>query len=162
PSAEVRVEFISGTIGSRSINSVLRAAWKVATKHPWTAGSLTAIAGTFLVAPASHVADDITDHFAKVWFGHEDDVLSDHDVERVAEAVVNMERNKVAVEHRREVYRQANREPVIVGVGSTPLIGERPPLVIPRTEFPARIGVEETIEETTGTRTIWKRNYPVT
>lgn len=162
PSAEVRVEFLSGTVGSRSINSVVKAVWKVAVEHPWTSGPLAAIAGVFLLALPTHLADDTVDYVLEEVFGHQDDQLSDDDVTRVAKAVADMERNKCAVELRREIYRQAERDSTITGIGSTPKVGQKPKVIVPRSEFRQRSGGGEITEQLIEQRTIWKRDYPVT
>ncbi|MBL8648863.1 MAG: hypothetical protein JNL35_00470 [Sphingopyxis sp.] len=163
PSLEIRIEFMSGTMGSRSINSVIRAAAKVAIKHPWTTGSLGAIAGVFLLSPIQHAADDVTDHLAEAWFGHQDDALSDNDVQRVAEKVAALQRNKVPVGLKQEIFSEASRDDKITGLGATPIIGRPPPaLIIPRASFPAYRGDDLVVqEETVERRTTWKYDYPV-
>ena len=164
PSLDVRLDFLSGTVGSRSINSILRATGQVALEHPWLAGSLTAVAGVFLLAPPSHVANDVTNHLARVWFGHEDSVLNGDDVERVAQRVVELQRNRNAVNLKGEIYEIASRDERVRGLGALPRIG-RPPqeFIVPRSDFP--LHEERTVivsEETVETRIILKTDYPVT
>lgn len=136
PSLSIQVDFLSGTVGSRSINSIIRTAAKVAVEHPWTSGSLAALAGVFLLAPPSHVANDLTNHIAKEWFDHEDNTLSDQDVERVAQRVVQLQRDNHAIRLKKEIITAADRDERVTGVGATPKIATPPSsLIIPRTQF---------------------------
>lgn len=136
PSIAVEVDFLSGTVGSRSLNSIIRAAKIVARKNPWTAGSLAALAGVFVLAPANHVADDMVSYLAKEWFGHEHDNLTDNDVERVASRVVELQRNRDAMRYRGEIYIAGESDGRVKGIGATPKI-QRPPsaLYVPRQRF---------------------------
>lgn len=138
PSSEIRVDFLSGTVGSRSINSIITATKSAAIKHPLTAGSLGALAGVFLLAPVNHLADDATVYLAKEWLGHEDDSLTDTDVERVAQRVYEMQRNRNAQSLRSEVYSAGESDSRVRGIGAAPRI-QRPPdkLIMPRSNFEA-------------------------
>lgn len=136
PSITIEVDFLSGTVGSRSLNSIIRATKIVARKNPWTAGSLAALAGVFVLAPANHVADDMVSYLAKEWFGHEHDALTDNDVERVANRVVELQRNRDAMRHRSEIYIAGDLDGRVKGIGVTPKI-QKPPtaLYVPRQRF---------------------------
>jgi hypothetical protein len=161
PSLELRVEFLSGTIGSRSINSIVRAVQKVAIENPWTVGPLLTIAGVFLIAPVNHVADHAWEEVYR-WFGHADQVsLDDASIDRVAARVGQMERNQRAVELRNEVFRQSQLDPIIEGLGTTPLAERKPAIIVPRSEFSVRSGVDKTVIESVERRVDWKYDYPV-
>jgi hypothetical protein len=161
PSLNIRVEFLSGTIGSRSINSVVRAVTKVSVEHPWTVGPLLAIAGVFLLAPVNHAADDLTNIALKAFFNHEDSVLVEEDFQRLSRQIAETQRNQVAAEIKREIYRQAEREPAITGISATRNQWEKPAVIVPRSSFVERIGHVEMVEETVARRDVWRRNYPV-
>lgn len=161
PSIQVRVDFLSGTIGSRSINSIIRTAGRVALKHPWTAGSLGALTGVFLLSGPTHVADDVTSYLAKEWFGHEHDALTDNDVERIAKRVVELQRDRDAMRLKQDIYRAADADPRIKAIGSAPRIG-RPPdqLIVPRSDFEIHNPIDA-VSEPVETRTTYRSNERV-
>lgn len=164
PGLEITVDFLSGTVGSRSINSVIEVVFKVAREHPWTSGSLSAVAGVFLLAPVNHLATDVTNDLAKSWFGHEDSVLSDGDVDRVAKKVDELQRNRVAVALKNEVFIAAGMDERVKGIGVGPKIG-RPPetLIVSRNRFNEHSGsVPIMLEEASETRTSYRDAVPVT
>lgn len=161
PDVEIRVEFLSGTIGSRSINSIVKAVKKVANDHPVTVGPLLAIGGVFLLAVPSHIAGDAAQDVLK-WFGHTDTVtIDDASAKRVAEQVVKLERNKCAVELRQTIYREARKDPISEGLGSAPRVGQRPTMIIPREHFQERAGIDQATVESVERKTEWKYDYPV-
>lgn len=143
PSARVEVDFLSGTVGSRSLNSIIRATRVVAAENPWTAGALGALAGVFLLAIPNHIADDGVDYLAKEWLGHEDDALTENDVDRVAKRVVELQRNRDAMHYRSEIYLAGEIDGRVKGIGATPKI-QTPPtaLYVPRARFLEYTSVE--------------------
>jgi hypothetical protein len=161
PDIEIRVEFLSGTIGSRSINSIVKAVKKVSNEHPLTVGPLLAISGVFLLAIPNHAASDASQNVME-WFGHTDTVtLDEESARRVAEQVVKLEHNMRAVELRQEVYREARKDPVIRGLGTAPRIGQVPTTVVPRDEFQTRAGIDQVVVESVERKTEWKLDFPV-
>jgi hypothetical protein len=159
PSLDVRVEYVSGTKGSATIDSIVKAFSKVAKEHPFIVAPLVAIATAFAMAPANHLGEDLTEYVLEQ-VGHEDG-MSDADAQKIAEKVVAVQRNQVAQEHKREMYRQLEREPAIKGVGATPIPTERPAKIVTRPEFGTRADMGRIEESTTDSRTIWKYDYPV-
>jgi hypothetical protein len=162
PSLDIQVDFLSGTIASRSINSILRTAGIVALAHPWTSGSLAAVAGVFLLAPPSHIADDVTMHLAKEWLGHEDDALTNSDVERVARRVVELQRDNDAVRFKQQIFDAAGSDERVRGLGAAPQIG-RPAasLIIPKARFDEYRSAPEVGADVVETRTVHSMNERV-
>ncbi|HEY9092169.1 hypothetical protein [Parasphingorhabdus sp.] len=162
PSDEIHIDFLSGTIGSRSINSIIRTTAKVAIDNPWTAGSLSALAGVFLLAPPAHIASDLTNHLAKEWFGHEDSVLVDGDIDRVATRVVELQRDRDAMRLKQQIFQEANKDERIRGLGALPKIAKPPTsLIIPRADFEEH-GAAVDNEQAVETRTLTRNNQRVT
>jgi hypothetical protein len=160
PSIEIRVEYVSGTEGSATVDSLVRAIKKVSKEHPFVVGPLVAIATAFFLAPANMAGEEAT-KFVMEQLGHPVGDISDADAEKIARKVVEMQRNRVAVEHKQEVYRQAEREPVIRGVGVTSDPHQRPQYLVKRSDFPDRAGVGFIEEETVEARTEYKYDLPV-
>lgn len=159
PSLEVHVEFVSGTPGSASIDNIVKAFSRVAKAHPLVVGPLVAIATAFLMAPIGHLGDDAAASFLES-LGHKH-VISDEDANKIAAAVVAMQRNQVAVGHKQELYRQARREPKIKAIGVTEVPGLRPTYLVKQSDFVAMSGAVAIVEETPDKKTEWKLDYPV-
>jgi hypothetical protein len=162
PSVELRVEFLSGTIGSRSINSIVRAVQKVANDNPWTVGPLLTIASVFLLGPVDHLSGHMTDALSELVGHKHTETIDDESIEKIAKRVLELEKNRNAVELRQEVYKHSNKEPKIKGLGTSDQIGQKPLVIIPRSEFQARSGITEEVVESVERKTEWKRDYPVT
>ena len=146
PTAEVQVQFVTSTPGSAFINNLTRAVTKTAKEHPFVAGPLIAIATTFALAPAAHFGEDATVALlAKLGHKH-DEEIGDESVEKIAQRVVALQRNDLAQQCKREMFRQPDRDDQIRGLGIGRTYDVRPALVVPRTEFPLRYGGGKIVE----------------
>lgn len=139
PSLEVRVEIASGTPGSFSLNSLIKAVRK-AQNEPVTFRALAIVLALWL-------GGKVVDHYTDGWIdklpgGKAEEVaaLSEDQMDQLAEKVVRGLEAKKAKQHVQELYREAERDPVIIGVGVTEKAGERPEVIVPRSEFAFRAG----------------------
>jgi hypothetical protein len=141
PSLELRIELASGTEGSLSLNSLL----KSIRGKEGEAITLAAIALVILNWFAGHAllgADRGAEHFTV------------EQRQELTDIVQKALAGKVAEKHVQQVYREVERDPVIKGVGATPVAGERPADIVPRAEFRARAGQSGTVVEQTINRRV--------
>lgn len=161
PSAEIQVQFVSSAPGSAFINNLTTAIVRTAKGHPFVAGPLIAIATTFALAPAAHFGEDATVAvLAKMGHVHEEDD-SYPSADEIARGVLELQRNELAQQHKQELYKQPQRDERIIGFGIGPVYDVRPPLVIPRAEFPGRSGGGETVAISPEVKYDDRLDYPV-
>lgn len=110
---------------------------------------LALVIATFLVTNAvGHIQGKVMDEAIQAIIGEEEG-LSEEDIQRIIEAVRNVERSETVKEPRREFYRAVEPDPAITGVGAAPNEKEEPTaVVVPRSEFGERSGavIQKTIE----------------
>ncbi len=141
PFADVRIELVSGTEGSISLNAVVKwlkektgiqdeltlKAVVIATSL-WFAGEV----GSWVVG---EVMDHITGQDAAQTLQ-----LSEDDVKKIAEMVVLTLERKTAQPQVQEVYRELERDSAVAGVGASLAPGKKPTEIVPRSEFKERSG----------------------
>lgn len=160
PSMEVRVEVANATQGSFSLNAILKslhAKLGAATHDPAT---LKAI----LIGLAIHFGWETVDHLYEKFVldrGEETVTLSDEQLTKLAEQIERARGARVAEQHARQVFREAERDPAIKGVGVTITPGERPAIIVPRAEFARRAGHGQIREETVRRRIVPDRQRVV-
>jgi hypothetical protein len=148
PSLDIRIELASGTEGSLSLNSVIRAV----KKHTGLDERLTvaAVAVGVLIWFGEHLADwsfhKVMDYLTGETAVTE--TLSPEQIEQLADKISEMIEKKVAHPQVQEVYRELERDHAVKGVGASSVPGARPKRVVPRAEFPQRAGHFQ-IKETT-------------
>ncbi len=155
PSIELKIGLSSGTEGSLSLNSILRNL-KDSKGEELT---LKAIAGVVVIWFGVHALDYGFEKIADFITGKDHEHFSDEQRKELAEIVQKAVAGKVADQHVQQVYREIERDPAIKGVGATTVAGERPAVIVPRTEFGARSGrtmepVENTINRRVSTETV--------
>jgi hypothetical protein len=146
PEADVRVELVSGTEGSLSLNSLIRGAGMFVTKERLQQVAI-GIMTYFAMQVAENTSQDVINHIRGK------DVpqavqLSDADVQRIARAV----QNETARKQAQQVYKEVERDPAIKGVGATDQPGHRPVVIVPRAEFHQHAGLvvrEQTVTHRT-------------
>ncbi len=102
---------------------------------------LALVVATVLVTNAvGHIQGKVMDEAIEAIVG-EEETLSDEDIQRIAEAIRNVERSETVTAPRREFYRAVEPDQAITGVGAAPNEKEeRPAVVVPRSEFGDRSG----------------------
>jgi hypothetical protein len=135
PSLEVRIEFDSGTPGSLSLNSLIRAAKKHASVA--TLATVVSVVGVqFKQEIITYTMDKILD---TMLIGDKPGAqLSDKELDRVANRVAELVQKKAVLPQAQQVYRQLERDTAIHGVGSTSVRGSRPDQIVSRDQFKLR------------------------
>jgi hypothetical protein len=135
PSLEVRIEFDSGTPGSLSLNSIIRAAKKHASVA--TLITVTSVVGVqFKQEVITYTMDKILD---SILIGDKQGThLSDKELDRVASRVAELVQKKAVLPQAQQVYRQLERDTAIQGVGTTTIRGSKPDQIVPRDQFKLR------------------------
>ncbi len=145
PEAEVRVELLSGTEGSLSLNSKIKGLGLLVTKERLVNVALGIIAYIALES-RDYTVGRVLDHYFGKADAQAESHLSDEDIQRVVEA---MQKGSAAPQIR-QMFKEVERDPTIKGVGATDQPGQRPSVIVPRSEFYTRAGVAP--QETTITR----------
>ena len=121
-----------------------------------------------MIVLALWIGGKVVDHYADGWVDHlpgseaeEIAVLSDEQMNILAEKVVRGLEAKKAKQHIQEIYREAERDTAITGIGITEHAGERPENIVPRSEFSLRAGNSQ-IREVTVSRRIVPTRMTVT
>lgn len=146
PEADVRVELISGTEGSLSLNSVIKGAGLLVTKERLQQVGI-GIVTFFALQGAENLTQDAFNHI-RGKDGPQAVQLTDADVTRIAKAVSSEKAQKQG----RQVFKEVERDPAIKGLGVTQHAGQRPQVIVPRAAFQARGGTvvrEETVTQRT-------------
>jgi hypothetical protein len=160
PSADIRVELIDAVDSSLGYRSVVTAVGKVAKQHPYIAGGIGGVLGTFFTIPLTHFGEHIwEDIYAAV--GHVDDAKQRaiDDPENVRLSAEKARNSNFAPREKQELFTQLEREPIILGAAVTPSITVKPPpaLFVPRAEFAGRAGIDAVTTETVEKRTTSER-----
>jgi hypothetical protein len=130
PGMDVSVEFVSGTEGSLSLNTIL----KSIKPDPV---ALKAIALIVLGWFASDLRTYGVIKFLDTYLPTEQRrALTDEDIKRITQALKDSLEGKVAKVPVNKVYRELERDPAIKGVGATRIAGQRPGNIVPRERFP--------------------------
>jgi hypothetical protein len=152
PLLEVRVEVSDATSGSFSLNGILRNLH--ITKDGETL-TLRALAFVVVAWMSTHAMDYAFEKGADIVTGHEQDAFTPEQKRELREIVEKAMADKAGAQRVQQVYREAERDPAIKGMGATQKRGERPAYIVPRSEFRARSGrgganvLEETINRRT-------------
>jgi hypothetical protein len=125
PSLEVRVEFMSGTEGSLSINSIIKSLKEKAGERPILAAAVMMVLTWF----GNYAFDELMDHLRHK--GH----LSEAEMQEIADKVALSIERRTAQSHVREVYKVLGSDKAVAGVGATVVAGERPRSIIAREHF---------------------------
>ena len=130
PGMDVSVEFVSGTEGSLSLNTILKSV------RPDPV-ALRAVALIILGWFASDLRTYGVIKFLDAYLPTEQRAtLSDDDIKRTTRALQQSLDGKIAKEPVNQVYRELERDTAIKGVGATRIAGQRPPNIVPRERFP--------------------------
>lgn len=135
PSLELRIELVSGTESSLSLNAWFKS--KLARRLDTL--SLAALAGGVLMWLGGHAAEFAYDELLRAITGHgETAELSPAQIDEVARKVVQAIEAHAGAQHTAALFRELESDPAITGVGATREPGTRPVHIIPRTEFRER------------------------
>ena len=139
PSLEVRIEFASGTEGSISLNSIIRAIRENSKPDEITIKAVVIIIILwFGKETAIWAFDKVMDEI----FGHQEITqhLSQEDVDKIAATVTVSLEKRLGSQPVQQVYRELEKDEAIRGVGASVMLGQRPAIIVPREQFPSRSG----------------------
>jgi len=136
-SLEIRIELQSGTEGSLSLNSVIRAVKKYAMVDSATLKTIVVVVLMwFAKEGASWAYGKVLDFIVskpEISQG-----LSQDDIAKIARAVSTHLHNRTGQQQLRGVYEHLERDSAITGVGAAPAPNARPDELVPREEFSKR------------------------
>jgi hypothetical protein len=132
PEVDVKVELVSGTEGSLSLNSLIKGAGLLASPE-----TLKRIAVAVIVYFAIEGRDYVTGKLFDIVAEQPEAAkhLSKEDIQAIADAV----RKQQAAPQVRQVFREAERDPAIRGLGAGDKPGVKPHVIVPRERF-AEVG----------------------
>jgi hypothetical protein len=151
PSLEIKLELISGTEGSLSLNSIIKSikVGDILSKRNLITLAFLGIAW-FRQETISWIYHEILDHVSGKT---EPQQLSEDDVESIAKRIAHFLEHPIAQDQVETVYRILETDPAITGVGASQSAGIKPPFIIPRQEFATRSGKAKTERHESETRT---------
>ena len=155
PSLELIAEFISGSPGSLSINSILKAAGVADrfTKLAVKAVALGAI--TWLTnQTCSWAWQQVLVHFNPLFNSER---LSETDKEDIAKKIAQILQNDAPNAHIRSMFQALNDDASVTGAGVGRSLGSRPETLVPRSEFRARATKPAVLSEVRPDRIITER-----
>jgi hypothetical protein len=131
-SLEIDLELDSGTAGSLKLNSIIKTIRQGA-GDPKTLKTVAISAATWF---ALNLADYTLQSALDAVFKREAPTLSDADREEIARDIVKMIHGEVGRREVEEIYRAAEQDPNITGLGVGLKRDRRPAIVVPRARFP--------------------------
>lgn len=129
PSAEVRVELVSGTQGSLSLNALIKSIRKTVSERPIAAMVAVSALTWFGNYSADEIADELRD--ARV-------EITDEQLDEIARRTATEIEARRARTHAAEIYRELSQDPAIKGAGASMRPAKTPKHIVPREEFPDR------------------------
>jgi hypothetical protein len=145
PSMTVRVELVSGTDGSLSINSRIRSIrpGDLITRKRLISVAITAILW-FTHETGRWTFDEVLHFvFGTQYAAH----LSKEETDEIAARVAEALERRTAQGHVAQVYRELETDSAVRGIGATENSGARPDRIVPRSEFAERAGSVTAVTE---------------
>ncbi|QQP93578.1 hypothetical protein IGS68_31630 (plasmid) [Skermanella sp. TT6] len=140
PSTGIKIELVSGTEGSLSLNSLISAVKNQNSKI--TNRSLGALmllaAGWFGPEVAAWGLGKTMDFLLEQVQGEK--TYTKEEVEEIIELATKASKNEVAKERVGDIFKELAKDSAVKGVGVTPKPGKKPDHIISRNEFPVRSG----------------------
>lgn len=136
PALSIRIELVSGTESSLSLNSILRSLGVKDKRADLSVKAVALAAATYFVA---HTGDWVFQHVMDSLFtGHEKAALSTEQIDEIAQKTAAAVHRRVAAPQVGRVYRELQSDPAICGIGISRDETSRPRSVVPRSEFESR------------------------
>ncbi|MEA2893132.1 MAG: hypothetical protein QOI05_3925 [Bradyrhizobium sp.] len=151
PGLEVRLEFDSGTEGSLKLKAIIKTL-KTPEGRRAALVSVVATVGLMLINDVrGYGFGKLLDEFLAPEQRKE---LSDNDIKRIAQAVIDINNGKIAKPQVQEMYKQLERDTNIESVGAITKPDDKPVQPVPRSCFSEKAGIAPPIETSTRTRTV--------
>ncbi|WP_441228613.1 hypothetical protein AB7813_24555 [Tardiphaga sp. 20_F10_N6_6] len=150
PSLEVRLEFDSGTEGSLKLKALL----KSLNSADGRKAALISVVGTVGIMLVNDVRGYGTGKLIDAFLATDQrKELTDDDVARIARAVIDIRKGKIAKAPVQQMYKQLERDANIESVGAITKPDDKPSQPVPRSEFSERAGLVPPVETSVRTRT---------
>jgi hypothetical protein len=151
PGLEVRLEFDSGTEGSLKLKAILKSLETPERRRR----ALVSIVGTIGLVLINDIRGYGTGKLLDLFFSPEQrKELSDEDIARIAQAVIDINKGKIAKPQMQQMYKQLERDKNIESVGAITKPDDKPIQPVPRSSFPEKAGIAPPIETSTKARTV--------
>jgi hypothetical protein len=148
PSLDLRIELESGTEGSLGLNNRLRNLRQKAGETITLAAVVGAIMGWFGEEVRHYGFEKLMAHIT----GEDHQGFTPEQRKELEDIIAKSRDGKVAEQHVHRIYQELDRDPKIKGVGATQVQGEKPAVIVPRSEFHVRAGRAAPREETISRR----------
>ncbi len=151
PGLDVRLEFDSGTEGSLKLKAIIKSL-----KTPdGRRAALVSIVGTIGLMLVNDVRGYGFGKLLDQYLAPEQrKELSREDVDRIAKAVIDINKGKIAKIPVQQMYKQLERDHNIESVGAITKPDDKPTQPVPRSSFSEKAGIAATVETSTKTRTV--------
>lgn len=151
PGLEVRLEFDSGTEGSLKLKAIIKSLNTPEGRRTALVSIIATIGLTLINDVRGYGVGKLLDDF----LGSEQrKELSDEDITRIARAVIDINKGKIAKAPVQELYKQLERDTNIESVGAITKPDDKPIQPIPRSAFLEKAGIAPLEETSTKSRTI--------
>lgn len=148
PSLDLRIELLSGTEGSLGLNNRLRSLKQKAGETLTLAAIIGAVMGWFGEEVRHYGFEKLMAHIT----GEDHEGFNPEQRKELEEMLRKASEGKVSEQHVHRIYQELDRDPKIKGVGATQVRGEKPQVIVPKSEFAARAGRAAPREETINRR----------
>jgi hypothetical protein len=138
PGLDVRLEFDSGTEGSLRLKAVLKSLKTKDSRRAALISIVGTIGLTLITDARGYGFGKLLDHFLAAEQRNE---LSEEDVGRIAKAVVDINKGKIAKAPVRQLYKQLERDKNIESVGAVTKPDDKPSQPVPRSSFAEKAGI---------------------
>ncbi|WP_375194767.1 hypothetical protein [Sphingobium sp.] len=146
PMAAVRIELESGSESSLGLNALIRKIKGFPANHPGWFAFLVAVAVNVSGDVRSWAVGQILDYMSSKDAPQAVQRLDKKDAEAIAEEVAAMLKNDIAKASTRQIFKEVQRDPAIVGVGVTAHHRTKPAVLIPRSDFGRASGEGREVE----------------
>lgn len=147
PSMEIEIELVSGTEGSLGLNACIKAISKLVNKDPRLKTIIITSLTWFTLQAGAYTFEKVLDWLTGSNAPPIVHQLSQEEIEKIAHEVVKAQQGDVASSQRRQIFHELSQDQSIIGVGATQERGQRPPIIVPRSEFSQLAGQTVVTEE---------------
>ena len=154
PTIQVEIKLHSGSEGSLSLNSIVRALQSGMPTKIALRAAVAAAAWWFTEKGLEYTFTEVLDYLRSEDAAAITRDLSEEELREIAEIVVREHKARIGEEAVEQLYRELERDRAITGVGATTVPEKRPVAVVPREEFGVRSSAAVEDEETVTRRTV--------
>lgn len=151
PGLDVRLEFDSGTEGSLKLKAIIKSLKTPESRRSALLSIIGTIGVTLVMDMRGYGVGKLLDHFLAT---EQRQQLTDDDVARIAKAVIDINKGKIAKAPVQQMYKQLERDANIESVGAITKPDDKPTQPVPRSEFAKKAGLAPPVETSIKSRTV--------